>query len=170
MNTENIDWSSFRKRIFISKPIETVYAAWATRANIEQWFLEKAGYQDEKGISRNPEELIQAGDSFNWKWNNWNFTENGKILKANDTDEISFTFGTGGIVHVSLQTSKNGGTEVTLLQENIPTDEKSKMDIYTGCATGWTFWLANLKAWLEHGITLHAKGLPVEETTDLVNS
>jgi hypothetical protein len=39
-----------------------------------------------------------------------------------------------------------------------------------GCATGWTFWLANLKAWLEHGITLHATGLSQADTTNLVNS
>jgi hypothetical protein len=24
-----------------------------------------------------------------------------------------------------------------------------------GCSNGWTFWLANLKAYLEHGILLH---------------
>lgn len=169
MSAEKIDWSSFRKRILISKPIETVYATWATSASIEQWFLEKAGYQDENGNSRKPEEFVQAGDSFSWKWNNWNFNENGKILDANNKDKLSFTFGAAGNVHVSLRKSEYG-TEVTLIQDNIPTDEKSKKDIYTGCATGWTFWLANLKAWLEHGITLHAKGLPQEETTDLVNS
>jgi len=34
----------------------------------------------------------------------------------------------------------------------------------------WTFWLTNLKAYLEHNITLHAKGLNQDETMDLVNS
>jgi hypothetical protein len=39
-----------------------------------------------------------------------------------------------------------------------------------GCSTGWTFWLTNLIAYLEHDITLHAKGLKQYETKDLVNS
>ena len=65
---------------------------------------------------------------------------------------------------------KEGSTEVTLVQDNIPTDEESRMNLFVGCITGWTFWLTNLKAYLEHGITLHAKGLQQDETTDLVNS
>ncbi|MBT8283480.1 MAG: SRPBCC domain-containing protein, partial [Muriicola sp.] len=44
---------------------------------------------------------------------------------------------------------------VTLIQTNIPTDEKNKMNIHVGCSNGWTFWLANLKAYLEHGILLN---------------
>jgi hypothetical protein len=44
------------------------------------------------------------------------------------------------------------------------------MEIFVGCITGWTFWLTNLKAYLEHNITLHAKGLKQDETMDLVNS
>ena len=104
-----------------------------------------------------------------WKWNNWDVEEIGEIREANGKDRISFTFGKGGIVHVELKDSK-GGTEVILTQENIPSDEKSKMDFYVGCSTGWTFWLANLKAWMENGVLLQAKGLSQEDTKDLVNS
>jgi len=32
-----------------------------------------------------------------------------------------------------------------------------------GCSTGWTFWLANLKAWLEHGILLNDRGTDLLE-------
>ena len=46
---------------------------------------------------------------------------------------------------------------VTLKQYDMPTDEKTKLDIYNGCSCGWTFWLANLKAFLEHGILLNEK-------------
>lgn len=48
--------------------------------------------------------------------------------------------------------------------------EENVRKIYVDCITGWTFWLTNLKAWLEHGITLHARGLAPEETENLVNS
>jgi len=26
-----------------------------------------------------------------------------------------------------------------------------------GCSQGWSFWMVNLKAWLEHGILLNEK-------------
>jgi len=29
------------------------------------------------------------------------------------------------------------------------------LEIHYGCSNGWTFWLANLKAYLEHGILLN---------------
>lgn len=169
MNQEKPNWNSFRKRILISKPIETVYTSWTTQSEIERWFLEKARYFSSEGIKRDPDEQVRQGDSFSWKWNNWEFEEKGNILDANGKDLISFTFGTGGNVHVHLK-RKNGDTEVILIQDDIPDDEKSRMDLFVGCATGWTFWLANLKAWLEHGITLHATGLAQSDTADLVNS
>lgn len=162
------NWNTFKKRILINKPIEDVYRCWSTKSQIETWFLEKADFRSSNG-QRKPEELVQKGDEFNWKWNNWNFTEKGKIVKANGKDSISFTFGSGGVVSVCLK-EKKGNTEVELTQSDIPTDENSKMEIFVGCITGWTFWLTNLKAYLEHNITLHAKGLNQDETMDLVNS
>lgn len=96
-------------------------------------------------------------------------TEKGEILEANGKDSIAFTFGSGGNVHIRLK-PMSSNTEITLVQNEIPTDENSKMNIYVGCITGWTFWLTNLKAYLEYGITLHSKGLKQEDTTDLVNS
>jgi len=162
------NWNSFRKRILINKPIEVVYRCWAVKDEIETWFLEKADFISGHK-SRQNDELIQKGDDFLWKWNNWKFTEEGQILEANGKDLVSFTFGSGGIVSIKLK-EINNSTEVELTQKDIPTDDKSKMEIYVGCITGWTFWLTNLKAYLEHDITLHAKGLKQEETTDLVNS
>lgn len=146
-----------------------VYAAWAKPADLTEWFLEKADYQDKNRTVRKPHDLVQKDDAFTWKWHNWDFEEKGEVLEANGTDAISFTFGQGGNVHIRLK-PVSGGTEVTLNQDQIPTDDKSKKDIFVGCATGWTFWLTNLKAWLEHDITLHATGLKQEETADLVNS
>lgn len=169
MDAKGIDWTSFKKRIFIDKSLNDVYSAWATQYKMEIWFLENSFFLDPSGQARNPDEPIQKGDTFIWKWNNWEIEEKGEILEANAKDRISFTFGKGGIVHVEMKDSK-GCTEVILTQEEIPSDEKSKMDYYVGCSTGWTFWLANLKAWMEHGVLLQAKGLSKDDTMDLVNS
>jgi uncharacterized protein YndB with AHSA1/START domain len=162
------NWKTFTKRILINKSIDSVYHCWATQNQIETWFLEKAVFVSGEN-HRKAGELVEKGDNFFWKWNNWDFTEKGQVLEANGKDIISFTFGSGGIVTVRLK-EVNGSTEVELTQSDIPTDEKSKMEIYVGCITGWTFWLTNLKAYLEHNITLHAKGLNQDETMDLVNS
>ena len=42
--------------------------------------------------SENPMKLIQSGDSYTWKWHNWDGQENGKVLTTNGSDfmEISF--------------------------------------------------------------------------------
>ncbi|WP_373497446.1 SRPBCC domain-containing protein [Aquiflexum sp.] len=166
---QEIDWTSFKKRILIFKSIDILYNAWATQANMETWFLEKAQYYGKAGVARKQDDPIQKGDTFIWKWHNWDFDEKGVVLEANGRDRISFTFGKAGTVHVELK-DFNSATEVVLTQEKISTDEKSKMDFYVGCSTGWTFWMTNLKAWLEHGVLLHAKGLSQADTIDLVNS
>ena len=152
-----ISWHTFTKKISIIEPLDIVYKCWSTQKELETWFLEKAEFY----MGENKRELtdsVEKGDSFKWKWNNWKNTEKGWILDTNGKDFISFTFGSGGTVSVQLKEDQNT-TVVELTQYNIPTDEKSRMDIYVGCVTGWTFWLTNLKAYLEHEITLHAKGL-----------
>ena len=45
--------------------------------------------------------------------------------------------------------------ELILRQNNIPTDEKNMVNVHMGCNLGWSFWMVNLKAWLEHGILLN---------------
>ena len=169
MTNQTPDWTQFTKRIRINKPMETVYAAWAKPGQLTQWFLEEAEYTDPNDGKRSPDDLIQKGDHHRWKWHNWDLHEEGLVLEANSKDHLSFTFGQGGNVHIHLK-EVNGGTEVELVQDKIPIDEASKMSYYVGCSTGWTFWLANLKAWLEHGIKLNATGLKQEETANLVNS
>lgn len=159
-------WSSFQKRILIEKPIEYLYDCWTQKEKIETWFLEKSDFYNANGIAQTH---AAQGFKFTWKWNNWDLEEKGEVLLANGKDKVSYTFGAGGNVHISL-IQKNTATEVLLIQDNIPTDEQSKMNIFVGCATGWTFWLTNLKAYAEYGITLHAKGLKQEETSNLVNS
>ena len=163
------DWTQFRRRIRLEKPPADVYAAWAVPANIEHWFLQRATYTTPEGHPRNEADPVEKGDRFTWKWHNWDFEEKGEILEANGADRLTFTFGAGGNVHLHLRPA-GSGTELLLVQDEIPADESGKRNIFVGCATGWTFWLTNLKAWLEYGITLNAKGLSQDETADLVNS
>ncbi len=49
------------------------------------------------------------------------------------------------------------------MQFEIPIDEDSKLEVHCGCSNGWTFWLTNLKAFVEHGILLNETEINVKE-------
>lgn len=118
------------------------------------WFLRKAEYVGKDMKLRAPSAFIQKADSYTWEWHNWDGQEKGTVLQANGVDYIEISF--AGDCSVAVTLEDNGSAVlVTLKQYNIPTDEKSKMQIHHGCNNGWTFWMANLKAYLEHGIQLN---------------
>lgn len=149
-----LGFESFTKKIYIKAPLEKLYWCWATPEGICSWFLRESVCKTVEGRTRRADEFLEEGDTYTWRWFNWDGQESGKILMANGRDQIEFSFADFCIVCVSL---KEDGEDVllTLEQNNIPTDEESKMNIHVGCSNGWTFWLANLKAYLEYGILLH---------------
>ncbi len=157
---ESFGFDAFTKKIYINAPREKIYWCWGTADGICSWFLSSAFYKTKKGVQRAANSFIEEGDTYTWKWYNWDGEETGQILMANGTDQIEFSFAGQCKVTVTLQEEKNN-VLVILTQSNIPTDEKNKMNIHVGCSNGWTFWLANLKAFLEHGILLN------ETTMDL---
>ncbi|MBQ4819049.1 SRPBCC domain-containing protein [Aquimarina sp. MMG016] len=150
---EKLQWSSFTKKIYIHTSIENLYNLWATSKGITSWFLKNAEYRSPKGQVRKPGELIQKGDTYTWEWHNWDEKEEGEITEANGKDYIELTFG-GCKVSVKLE-KKNNVTMVTLIQFEIPEDDDSKLKLHYGCSNGWTFWLANLKAFIEHRVLLN---------------
>ena len=159
---EKPGFNGFTRKIYIKAPPEKLYACWATPKGICSWFLLEARYSSADGKQRVPEEQIQPGDRYTWKWHNWNGQEEGQIVQANGKDFLEFSF--AGVSTVSVKLEDRGqAVLVTLQQYGIPTDEESKLNIHFGCSNGWTFWLANLKAYLEHGILLN------ETKIDLTN-
>ncbi|WP_396590342.1 SRPBCC domain-containing protein [Allomuricauda sp. R78024] len=148
-----LTFDCFTKKIFIKAPIEKLYWSWGTAEGISSWFLSNATYTSASGEERKPNENTQAGDSYLWKWHNWDGQEAGNVLKANGKDFLEISFADSK-VSVELEDHKKA-ILVTLKQHEIPTDDESKLNIHHGCSNGWTFWLANLKAYLEHGILLN---------------
>ena len=146
-------FDQFTKKIYINASVSELYRYWATSKGITSWFLRKAVYQNTKGMVRQPNDLVQAGDTYTWEWHNWEGREKGEVLQANGRDLLEISF-TSSKVAVSLEAAGKA-TLLTLKQHNIPTDEESKLNIHHGCSNGWTFWLANLKAYMEHGILLN---------------
>jgi uncharacterized protein YndB with AHSA1/START domain len=157
---EKLQWNSFTKKIYIYKSIEELYDLWATSKGITSWFLKQAEYYTDKQI-RKPSEHIQKGDTYIWQWHNWDEKEKGEVLEANGTDYIEISF-SNSKVSVRLE-KKNNATMVILSQFDIPIDDKSKLQIHYGCSNGWTFWLANLKAFAEHGILLNETEISLQE-------
>lgn len=163
-----IDWSRFVTRINVKVPVETIYNAWATREGMESWFLRLSEYKSSYGTIREANEPVATGDTYKWLWHGWSddTVEYGQILAINDKDHFKFSFGKAGICTVNIKTEE-GEEIVELMQEEIPTDEKGKLNYYTGCKTGWAFYLSNLKSILEGGIDLRNKNVQLQH---LLNS
>ena len=159
---ETLNFNSFTKKIYIKASLEKLYWCWATKEGIESWLLKKAQYHCGNGNRHEPKENIIIGDSYISEWHNWNGQEKGRALQANGEDFVEFSFAGMSKVSVSLEDKKDG-VLLTLKQYEIPTDDKSKLDIYNGCSNGWTFWLTNLKAYVEHGILLNEKEFDLTE-------
>jgi len=151
---ENIDWSVFNKKIKINTTLENVYKHWTTPKLLCIWFLKGAVYTNQQGVIKAQNEQLKSDDSYTWKWHNYDGEEKGIVIEANGKDTVVFSFAGETQVKVNL-TEKKNQVHLELIQSNISTDDANKFKIYCGCSNGWTFWLANLKAYLEHGILLH---------------
>ena len=156
-----LQWNSFEKKIYIKSSVEKLYKLWASEHGITSWFLNNAEFKNTEGNRRKEEELIQVGDSYRWYWHNWDGKAEGEITQANGIDSIEFSF-EGSMVSVKLE-EKNDVVIVILKQFDIPEDDESKLRIHFGCSNGWTFWLTNLKAYLEHGILLNETEINLKE-------
>ncbi|HCA78790.1 MAG TPA: hypothetical protein DEP53_03550 [Bacteroidetes bacterium] len=152
------DWSKFSTRININAAPQDVYTAWTSRAALERWFLRVAEFTDSKNNIRAAESAIRQGDTYRWLWHGYDdsVVERGTIVELNDNDYLRFTFAGSCLVTVAAQ-RRERETILELRQENIPTDEESRIRYHVGCLTGWTFYLANLKSILEGGIDLRNK-------------
>lgn len=146
-----IDWTNFKRKIYINAPMQEVYNAWATAEGLEDWFLEDAAYFNGE-TERGSTDQAQVGDRYTFDWYHWEHIGKGAVLAANGTDHFAFSFEQMR-VDIELKEEK-GKTLCTLIQKEVPIDEESKMFKFYGCSTGWTFFMANLKAFLEHGINL----------------
>ncbi len=159
---DTLNFHSFTKKIYIKAPVKKLYWCWATIEGITSWFLSEAIYENKEDNQRSADEFIEPGDRYIWRWHNWDGQEDGEVMVANGRDEVEFTFAGKSKVHVQLN-EEEGATLVVLRQYHIPTDEESKLHIHVGCSNGWTFWLANLKAYLEYGILLHEREVDLRD-------
>ncbi len=162
------DWGSFKLRLPVKADTASIYQAWTTRDNLENWFLRKAEFTKQDGNKRNRNSAVEVNDTYEWMWHGYgdDAMEKGKIMQANGKDFLQFSFGKAGNVSVAIK-EEAGESMIEVLQDEIPTDEKGKVNYHLGCTKGWLFYLANLKSILEGGIDLRNKKM---ELTDVINS
>lgn len=162
------DWSRFSLRIPVNAAIENLYRYWATREGLESWFLRKAAFTMPAENPRPANELVKRNDVYEWRWHGWpdDVVEHGTILESNGKDYLKFSFGKAGNVAVTIREDQ-GENIVELVQDEIPTDERSITLYHLGCTKGWLFYLSNLKSIAEGGIDLRNRN---EALKDVVNS
>jgi len=154
---KDYNWKAFEKRVLIDAKLEDIYDAWTKSIELEKWFLKKAIFNNiASGEKVSVQENISAEVNYLWTWYAQNHSESGKVLKTNSKDYLEFTFTGNCIVKITLSPF-NSKTMVTLVQEDIPDNDESRLNIRLGCAFGWTFYLLNLKSHLEGGIDLRNK-------------
>jgi hypothetical protein len=163
---ENFNWSAFTKKIAVKSNLTIMYNAWTKANEIEKWFLETANYFDSGSKEADKEINIQKDFTYNWSWYCFDAVETGKIINANSKDFLQFTFAGDCIVEVKLK-EQDDYVIIELTQNNIPTDEISKQNIRLGCASGWAFYLVNLKSVYEGGLDLRNKN---EKLKGMINS
>lgn len=149
---EDIDWSTFCRRISIKADKQVIYDHWISQDKLERWFLKKAEFVDTQGHIKGRTVSIDINDSYTWMWHGSDHVGEGEVLDINYKDYLKFTF-LGCMVEVFIKTI-DGEVLVELTQSDIPLNEASRLSHFVGCTRGWTFYLTNLKSILEGGIDL----------------
>lgn len=168
MGATSYDWTRFDLKMVVKAEIETVSSLLFSQQGLESWFLRTSIFYKAAAQSRDANETVETGDSYLWHWHGHDDSvfEKGLVLEANGLDLLAFSFGgpADSPIRVVIELlALDGETMVKLKQENMPTDEASKVRFHLGCTQGWVFYLANLKSVLEGGIDLRNKEMKYQQ-------
>ncbi len=148
---------TFTRRIRINTTINEVFDAWTVQGEMEKWFLKSAIFS-RNSQSLPPGQKVETGDTFEWIWHTWpEMTQKGSVLNVEENKTFQFEFLPAGIVTIGFEKIDDQVSEFALTQNDIPSEGKAWYDFFYGCSLGWSFWMVNLKAFLEHGIVLDQK-------------
>ncbi len=136
---DKYDWSQFTQSVAVAAPVEKVFKMWSDPEQLRKWFLSGAKME------------LKRNGNFEWEWLG-GIKEYGKILDVHKPSRITFTFA-GSVCDVRIKKDKRGALLI-LHQHDIPVTDKYKAGVHLSCSCGWTFFLTNLKTFLEYGIDL----------------
>ncbi|MGA2667350.1 MAG: SRPBCC domain-containing protein [Ignavibacteria bacterium] len=153
MPSKKYDWSQFTQRVAVAAPAEKVFRMWTDPKLMSKWLVSDAKMH------------LKKDGSYEWTWLG-GYKDSGQILNIRKPTKLIFTFA-GSICEVEIKKDKRGSL-VNLRQYNIPITEEHKSATHLGCSNGWTFYLTNLKTFLEYGIDLRETDLKsIQEGTVL---
>jgi uncharacterized protein YndB with AHSA1/START domain len=151
------DWTKFFLHIAIDAPPEKVFQAWTDDKVVIKWFTVKAEMEPKK-----KGRII-------WEWLGGDKLET-KNIDFVPPKKFVFPFGSKGEqVAVTIVPDGNGSV-CELRQTKMKTDSKSRISMHMGCKQGWTFFLTNLKSYLEHGVDLRSHDPSRSYNQNFVNS
>ena len=151
------DWTQFTLRIVIKAAPEKIFKAWTDDKIITKWFPIKAQIEPKKN-GRIYMEWV-AGDKLD-----------AKVREVVKNQKFVFDFGNQG-ERVSVKIKRDGKVSILELKQfNMQTTPKMKVGMHMGCKQGWTFFMANLKGFLEHGIDLRSPDPKRCYKQDFINS
>lgn len=149
-----VNRNSFTRRIIIQKDLKSVFDAWTIQGRMEEWFLKSAVYF-RHDVPLKAGKRAHERDTYQWIWHTWpDNIQEGVVTACEEYESFGFTFEPGGKVDVAFIERDKDITEIVLTQSEILSDGDAWYHYYYGCSLGWSFWMVNLKAFLEHGIVL----------------
>jgi hypothetical protein len=154
------NWNKFMLRINLNDSTDRIYEAWTNTEVLEQWMLLKAR------ITKNEDDaektVMQKEDLYEWYWSSdAKQVQKGSILEANGKDLFQFSFSGDSIVTVMIS-EERGENVLELWQENIPDNRIGRINYHLNCLKSWTFYLTNLKSFLENKVDLRNKNPELE--------
>lgn len=153
---KSYDWTRFTLHVYLKVSVSRAFAAWTDDQQIIKWFPVKAAIEPKKGGTISLKWL--AGD-----------TLDREITQFNLNRKLAFPFGDGGEVVTVTFRKVAGGTICSLCQSGMKKSPKGRV-MHTGCMQGWTFFLTNLKSYLEQGIDLRSHDPKRSYRQNYVNS
>ena len=139
MPNKKYDWSEFTLRLPVAAPAEKVFKMWADPKMMNKWLVEDAKMK------------LKKNADYEWTWYG-GFKDTGKILNVRKPSKIVFSFTSGSKCEVMIKKNRRGSM-VILRQYNIPNNDEHKV-MHLNSSNGWTFYLTNLKTYMEYGIDL----------------
>jgi uncharacterized protein YndB with AHSA1/START domain len=104
---------------------------------------------------------IRAKQRWHYRRTRKEYSTQGTILEVIENKRLAFTFGDKEpdseekirvTVDVSLTDEKT--TLLRLVQENMADTPQARVSWHMQCNLGWSFFMTNLKGWLEYGVDL----------------
>ena len=152
------DWTRFTLKVRIKATPQKVFAAWTYGPTLASWFPEKAEVEPKKG-GRFFLQFLHENDQLD-----------AEITAITKNRRLVFPFGSKG-EEVEVKVRKQGTRTICeLTQYNMKTGPTDKVQMHMGCRAGWTFFLTNLKAYLEHGVDLREHDRMYSDRQGFVNS